>query len=80
MPRLKSIEQLFREKAKEGFEKVGTVTGADMVGWEYDGPFDELPAQAHPGGYPADIAESAMGTGGAGAKAARDAHRVVAWK
>src|SRR5262249_7497689 len=50
-PRLKSIEQHFKEKAKEGFELVGSVKGAEMVGWEYDGPFDELPAQAHAGGY-----------------------------
>ena len=31
--------------------------GADMVGWTYDGPFDELPAQQHPAGYPGEIAD-----------------------
>lgn len=25
-----------------------------MVGWEYTGPFDDLPAQQSPGGYPSD--------------------------
>src|SRR5258708_33362754 len=31
-PRLKTIEQLFKEKAKEGFEIVGDVAGAALVG------------------------------------------------
>ena len=26
-----------------------------MLGWAYDGPFDELPAQNHPAGYPQEI-------------------------
>ena len=50
VPKLKTLEQIFKEKG--GYEIVGEVKGADMVGWAYDGPFDELPAQAAPAGYP----------------------------
>src|SRR4051794_6994201 len=46
VPRLKTIEQLFKEKSKEGFEIVGELKGAELVGWRYSGPFDELEAQA----------------------------------
>ena len=54
VPKLKTLEQIFKEKG--GYEIVGEVKGADMVGWAYDGPFDELPAQHSPAGYPAEIA------------------------
>ncbi len=80
MPRLKTIEQLFKERGKEGFEVVGEVSGADLVGLPYDGPFDELPAQANPAGYPADLAEVVRRQRWAPDVAAREAHRVVAWK
>src|SRR5439155_24199758 len=79
-PRLKTIEQLFKEKGKEGFEVVGKVTGAEMVGWEYDGPFDELPAQANPAGYPSALAEVVRRQNWAPDVSARAAHRLVAWK
>ncbi len=79
-PRLKTIEQLFKEKGKEGFEVVGEVRGAEMVGWEYDGPFDELPAQDHPSGYPQALAEVVRRQNWAPAVSAKAAHRVVAWK
>src|SRR5262249_12701135 len=46
----------------------------------YDGPFDELPAQAHPAGFPAELAEVVRRQQWALAVSARDAHRVVAWK
>ncbi len=46
VPKLKTLEQIFKEKG--GYEIVGEVNGADLVGWAYDGPFDELPAQSHP--------------------------------
>ncbi|MBN1422947.1 isoleucine--tRNA ligase [Candidatus Fermentibacteria bacterium] len=29
-----------------GYEVLGRISGADMAGWAYRGPFDELPAQA----------------------------------
>ena len=50
VPKLKTLAQIFKEKG--GFEEVGTIKGADMVGWEYTGPFDDLPAQNQPGGLP----------------------------
>ncbi len=77
---LKSIEQLFKEKGKEGFEIVGELAGADMVGWQYDGPFDELPAQQQPSGFPEQLALVVRRQNWAPAVSARDAHRVVAWK
>jgi isoleucyl-tRNA synthetase len=78
--RLKSIEQLFKEKGREGFEIVGEISGADMVGWAYDGPFDELPAQAHPSGYPPFIAETVRRQSWAPDVSAKDVHQVVPWK
>jgi isoleucyl-tRNA synthetase len=77
VPKLKSLEQIFREKG--GFEVVGEIAGADMIGWAYDGPFDELPAQAAPGGFPREVAEVAIRRGWAEARPARDVHRVIAW-
>jgi len=51
-PKLKTLAQIFKENG--GYEELGTIKGAEMVGWEYDGPFDDLPAQQQPGGYPED--------------------------
>ncbi len=50
VPKLKTIEQIFKERG--GCQKIGTIKGKDMVGWEYFGPFDELPVQSSFGGYP----------------------------
>src|SRR4051812_24504426 len=55
VPHLKSLEQLFKEKDKAGFEIVGEVKGADMVGWTYSGPFDDAEATGHPYGYPDEL-------------------------
>jgi isoleucyl-tRNA synthetase len=52
VPKLKTLAQIFKENG--GFEELCTIKGADMVGWEYDGPFDDLPVQQQPGGYPVD--------------------------
>ena len=52
VPKLKTIGQIFKEQG--GFEELGSIKGAEMVGWEYDGPFDELPAQQQAGGFPVD--------------------------
>jgi len=54
-------------------EVLGTVKGADLVGLEYDGPFDHLPAQAEPGGYP--YADDALGD-----RAGVSCHRVIPWE
>jgi isoleucyl-tRNA synthetase len=77
VPKLKSLEQVFKEKG--GFEVVGELSGASMLGWNYDGPFDELPAQNHPGGYPPQTADVAVKQGWASQESARAVHRVIAW-
>ena len=50
VPKLKTLSQIFKERG--GFKELGTLKGSEMVGWEYDGPFDEFEAQLEPGGYP----------------------------
>ncbi len=50
VPKLKTIEQIFKEHGGYTIER--TLKGAEMIGWEYDGPFDHLEAQRIPGGYP----------------------------
>jgi isoleucyl-tRNA synthetase len=76
-PRLETLEQIFKKKG--GFEVVGELKGSEMVGWEYDGPFDELPAQAHPGGYPDEVARVVLAQNWGPNRSAREIHRVVAW-
>ncbi len=73
VPKLKSLDQIFKETG--GYEVEGTVTGAELVGLTYDGPFDDLPAQQRKGGFadPLDILEK----GEEDWPAARDAHRVI---
>lgn len=81
VPKLKTLEQIFKEKAgKEGYEVVGELAGKEMIGWEYEGPFDELPAQQHASGFPSEVAEAARRQGWASDKPARQNHRVIAWK
>jgi isoleucyl-tRNA synthetase len=77
VPKLKSIEQIFKEKG--GYEILGEVSGSDMIGWRYDGPFDELEAQNHVGGYPKHIAETAVKQQWGAAQTAREIHRVIPW-
>src|SRR5205823_5573816 len=67
-------------KGKEGFEEAGELRGAEMVGWEYDGPFDDVPAQANPSGFPEVLAEVVRRQNWAPPVSGRAAHRVVAWK
>ena len=50
LPKLKTIAQIFKERG--GYEIIGKVKGSEMVGWKYDGPFDDLEAQSIPGGHP----------------------------
>lgn len=81
VPKLKTLEQIFKEKAgKESYEIVGDIKGADMVGWQYDGPFDELPAQAQASGYPREVAEAATRQAWASEQSSKQVHRVIAWK
>jgi isoleucyl-tRNA synthetase len=78
VPKLKTLEQIFKEKG--GYEEAGEVRGAEMVGWAYDGPFDELLAGQHSFGYPDEVARIVRKQKWAPEKSARDLHRVVAWK
>ena len=50
VPKLKTIAQIFKERG--GYEILETIKGADMVGWQYIGPYDDLGAQKVPGGHP----------------------------
>jgi len=77
VPKLKTVEQIFRERG--GYEVVGELRGSEMLGWSYDGPFDELPAQQHPHGFPPEIAEVAKRQNWSLGVSARQAHRVIAW-
>ncbi|MCS6866207.1 MAG: class I tRNA ligase family protein [Gemmataceae bacterium] len=79
VPHLNSIEQHFKSKAGKGesYEIVGEVKGADMLGWEYEGPFDDLPAQNHTYGFPADVAQVTRQSGHWPAVSAAQAHRVI---
>jgi isoleucyl-tRNA synthetase len=76
--KLKPLEQIFKEKG--GFAIVGKVQGSEMVGWAYDGPFDELPAQQHPLGYPAAVADAAKKAEWTSGASPKEAHRVIAWE
>ncbi len=66
VPRLKTLAQIFKEQG--GFEELGTVRGVEMLGWEYEGPFDDLPAQQQTGGVPIDEDQPLCGA---------RAHRVI---
>ncbi|MCH7687956.1 MAG: class I tRNA ligase family protein, partial [Planctomycetes bacterium] len=54
VPKLKTIGQIFKEQG--GYEIEATLKGAEMVGWQYEGPFDDLPAQQQPGGFSSEMA------------------------
>ncbi|HEX3313622.1 MAG TPA: class I tRNA ligase family protein, partial [Gemmataceae bacterium] len=77
VPKLKSLEQHFKEKG--GYEIVGEVTGESLVGRRYKGPYDELEAQAHPAGFPASIAAVVRRQNWGPNESARDLHRVIPW-
>jgi isoleucyl-tRNA synthetase len=80
VPHLKTIEQLFKEKAgKDGFVIESELKGQEMVGWEYAGPFDEFEAQQQPYGYPAETASVVRDRQWAPAVSAASVHRVIPW-
>ncbi len=78
VPKLKSLEQIFKEKG--GFEIEGEIAGKEMLGWTYDGPFDEMPAQQAAYGFPKDIADVVQKQDWGPDKGGRDLHRVIAWE
>jgi len=49
--------------------------GEELVGWTYDGPFDDLEAAQTPGGYHPQVKVET----GAGVSA-KDAHRIILWE
>jgi len=65
--KLKTIAQIFKEQG--GFEVLETLKGEALLGLEYNGPFDDLPVQSLPGGYP-ENEELGQATG-------QSCHRVV---
>jgi isoleucyl-tRNA synthetase len=78
VPHLSSIEQHFKSKAgKDGYEIVGEVKGSDLIGWEYLGPFDDLPAQQHPYGFPEEVAKVTEQSGKWPARSAAASHRII---
>ncbi len=80
VPHLKSIEQMFKEKGgKEGYRVLGELSGADMLGWRYQGPFDDLPAQQHPFGFPEEVAKIVQQANWSENKPAQAVHQVIAW-
>ena len=50
VPKLKTLSQIFKERG--GFEELGSIKGSEMLGWEYEGPYDDFEAQSEYGGYP----------------------------
>ena len=57
------------------YELLGELKGAEMVGWTYDGPFDELEAAQRPGGF-TDLAQLIRDV----KLNAVQAHQVIAWE
>jgi isoleucyl-tRNA synthetase len=55
-------------------ELLGELKGAEMEGWTYSGPFDDLPAAQRPGGF-TEIKEMANNS----LDSAAQAHRVILW-
>src|SRR5262249_51195094 len=78
VPKLKTLEQIFKEKG--GYEVIQELPGSAMVGWTYDGPFDELEAQSHKAGYPAGIADAVIKQDWGPSECGKDIHRVIAWE
>jgi len=61
VPKLKTLDQIFKERG--GYETLEVIKGEDMIGWNYEGPYDHLESQKTPGGYPnisQDIKDDAL--------------------
>ncbi len=68
--KLKTIAQIFKEQG--GYEVEGTLLGRELLGLEYIGPFDDLPAQQQAGGFPAGLLRGELAE-----RSAVSCHRVV---
>jgi isoleucyl-tRNA synthetase len=57
------------------YEVLQVLKGKDMLGWAYDGPFDDLPAEQQPGGrtHLKELIQHIT-------ISAKEAHRVIAWE
>jgi isoleucyl-tRNA synthetase len=71
------LEMMARAKGES--EVQGELSGAEMIGWTYDGPFDELEAANEPFGYPDELVDEATKKEWTTGKSAKEAHRVIAW-
>ncbi len=57
------------------YEVLAELSGSQMVGWTYDGPFDELPAEQEPGGH-THLKDLVRGV----TQSAAQAHQVIPWE
>ncbi len=57
------------------YETLGELKGVEMVGWSYDGPFDELEPAGRPGGF-VQLKDLIKGI----SQTARQAHRIIPWE
>lgn len=62
---------------KGKYEVLGTLSGAEMEGWRYTGPFDELPAQQEEGGH---VAPELRNHVWRPPSSAVQSHRVILWQ
>ncbi len=60
---------------KGEYQVLDELQGSQMVGWTYDGPFDDLPAASEPGGHTElrDLVKNVTAT-------AKDIHQVIPWE
>ncbi len=77
VPKLKPIAQMLKEKG--GYEVLGELKGKELLGWTYDGAFDELPAQSQEFGHPVEIAKVVRQQQWSPGVSGKAAHRVIAW-
>jgi len=59
---------------KGDYQVLGELKGAEMEGWTYDGPFDDLPAEQEVGGH-THLTELTRGV----TQSAAQAHQVILW-
>jgi isoleucyl-tRNA synthetase len=59
---------------KGAYELLGEQKGRDLEGWQYSGPFDDLPAEQRPGGF-TELKELKTDV----RLSAQQAHRVILW-
>jgi len=78
VPKLRPIAQHLKEKG--GYEVVGEVLGEQMLGWQYDGPYDHLPAQDSPYGYPEEVARVAEKLQWCPKVSSKAVHKVIPWE